>query len=138
MKNELRSPALLVVAALASAGGQAQTLTGVEAQHSPQAEAFLAYEAALIVGGLEAAQPRMTPAKLDDLKSMVAAFGVEGFNQFLDRMRSGAQGEARRAQIEKVEVDGEHAVLEARDSPHVITEQHLANTADGWKVDARP
>ena len=79
----------------------------------------------------------MTPAKLEDLKSMVKHFGDEGFKQFQDKMRSGAQGEARRKQIEKVVVQGDRAVLEARDSPNVVTEQHFAKTKDGWKVDVR-
>ncbi len=68
---------------------------------------------------------------------MVKNFGEDGFKQFLDKMRGGAQGEARRKQIEKVEVRGDHAVLEARDSPHAVTVQHLVKTKDGWKVGVR-
>lgn len=68
---------------------------------------------------------------------MLKTWGEDGFKQFLDRMRSGAQGEARRKQIEKVEVTGGYAVLEARDSPQVLTVQHLTKMKDGWQVDVR-
>ena len=129
--------AVAAVAAFAPAG-QAQTLTGAKAQKSAQADAFLAYEKALIAGGLDAARPYMTAAKVDDLQGMAKAFGEDGFKQFLDRMRSGAQGEARRKQIEKVEVKGDYAVLEARDGPHAVTVQHLQKMADGWKVSVKP
>ena len=130
--------AFLVAAVLSSPAGHAQTLSGAQAQKSPQAEVFLAYEAALLKGGLEAAKPHMTPEKVADLQMMVKMFGEEGFKQFLDKMRGGAQGDARRAQIFKVEVKGERAVLEARDTPNVVTEQHLLRTKDGWKVHIRP
>lgn len=115
----------------------AQTITGAQAQKSPQAEAFLAYEKALIAGGLDAAKPHMTPAKLEELNGMKKMFGDDGFKQFLDKMRGGAQGEARRQQIQKVEVKGDRAVLEARDSPNAVTVQHLARMKDGWKVTVR-
>ena len=92
---------------------------------------------ALVAGGLDAARPHMTPDKLEELKGMAKAFCEDGLKQFLDTMRGGAQGEARRKQIEKVEVKGDHAVLEARDSPNVVTVQHLARTKDGWKVGIR-
>lgn len=137
MKLMIRLFAVLAAIALLVPASHAQTLTGAKAQKSPQADAFLAYEKALIAGGLDAARPYMTPAKVDDLQGMAAAFGEEGFKQFLDRMRSGAQGDARRKQIEKVEVSGDYAVLEARDGPHAVTVQHLAKTADGWKVSVR-
>lgn len=126
---------LSLLVAIAAA---AQTLTGEAARKSPEADAFLAYEHALIEGGLKAAIPYMTPAKLADLKGMVEMFGEDGFNEFLDRMRGGAQGEARRKQITHVEIDGDHAVLEARDGPNTVTEQHLDMTKQGWKVGVRP
>jgi len=131
--------ALAILACLLPAlpASHAQTLTGAQAQKSPQADAFLAYEKALLAGGLDAARPYMTPEKVADLQSMVKAFGPEGFQQFLDKMKSGAQGEARRRQIEKVEVKGDYAVLEARDSPNAVTVQHLVRTPDGWKVGVR-
>lgn len=137
MKQMLRMFAVLVVLVLTSPFGQAQTLTGAQAQKSPPADAFLAYEKALLAGGLDGARPYMTPAKFDELEGMRASFGEDGFRQFLDRMRGGAQGAARRKQIEKVELQGEHAMLEARDGPNVLTVQFLARTSDGWKVDIR-
>ncbi|MBE2260463.1 MAG: hypothetical protein H6942_03710 [Candidatus Accumulibacter sp.] len=138
MQPMIRVFAILLAAVLLLPAAYAQTLTGAQAQKSPQADAFLAYEKALIAGGLDGARPYMTAAKVDDLQGMAKAFGDDGFKQFLDRMRSGAQGEARRKQIEKVEVKGDQAVLEARDGPHTLTVQYLAKTGDGWKVSVRP
>lgn len=137
MKQMIRLLATLALLALAAPASHAQTLKGVQAQKSAQADALLAYESAMIAGGLEAARPYMTPEKLEDLNGMLKSFGEDGFNQFLARMRGGAKGEARRKQIELVEVKGNQAMLEARDSPNAITVQHFAKTADGWKVDIR-
>ncbi|WP_292610203.1 hypothetical protein [Nitrobacter sp. 62-13] len=114
-----------------------QTLTGKATRKSPQADALLAYEHALIEGGLKAAIPYMTSEKLTDLKGMAEAFGEDGFNEFLDRMRGGAQGEAQRKQIMSVAIDGDHAVLEVRDKANTVPEQHLDRTKDGWKVGTR-
>lgn len=61
MKLTIRMFAVLAAIALAVPASHAQTLTGAQAQKSPQAEAFLAYEKALIAGGLDAAAPYMTP-----------------------------------------------------------------------------
>lgn len=137
MKPMIRMLAILALLVLAAPASQAQTLKGGQAQKSAQADALLAYENAMITGGLEAARPSMTPEKLEELNGMLKSFGEDGFKQFLGRMRGGAKGEARRKQIEMVEVKGNHAVLEARDSPNAITVQHFAKTADGWKVDIR-
>ena len=137
MKQTIFMLAALAALAFTLPASHAQTLTGAQAQKSPQAEAFLAYEKALIAGGLDGARPHMTPEKVADLQSMVQAFGDEGFKQFLEKMRAGAQGEARRKQIEKVDVKGDYAVLEARDSPNAVTVQHLVRTKDGWKVGVR-
>ncbi len=137
MQPTTRVLAVLAALFLFATTSPAQTLTGAQAQASPQADSFLAYEAALIAGGLDAARPHMTGDKVADLESMIQAFGAEGFEQFLDRMRGGARGEARRAQILSVEISGEHAVLEARDDPNTVTVQHLAKTASGWTVDIK-
>ncbi len=128
---------LMTAIAIAIPAAHAQTLAGAAAQKSPQADALLAYEGALIAGGLDAARPHMTPEKVKDLESMVKALGEDGFRRFLDRMRSGAQGEARRKQIFKVDVKGDYAVLEARDNPNAVTVQHLAKTGNGWKVSVK-
>ncbi len=136
MRHPILAMAILTLFVASAAG--AQTLKGEAARKSPQADAFLAYEHALIEGGLKAAIPYMTPEKLADLKGMAEMFGEEGFNEFLARMRGGAQGEARRKQIMSVAVDGDHALLEARDDPNTVTEQHLDWATDGWKVGLRP
>lgn len=137
MKLAIRPYAVLALLLLAVPASQAQILKAAQAQKSAQADALLAYENALISGGLGAARAHMTPEKLDDLNGMRQSFGEDGFKQFLDRMRGGARDMARRRQIEKVEVKGDHAVLEARDGPHALTVQHFAKTKDGWKVDIR-
>jgi hypothetical protein len=131
---------LVAVAALTGSpcARHAETLAGAAARKSPQTDAFLAYEKAIIGGGIDAAKPWMTPAKVADLEAMVAAFGPAGFEEFRGRMRAGAQGEARRKQIEKVAIDGDRAVLEARDDPHAVSVGHLLRTKDGWKIDVRP
>ena len=136
MRRPILAMAILALFVASAAG--AQTLKGEAAQKSPQADAFLAYEHALIEGGLKAAIPYMTPEKLADLNGMAEIFGEEGSNEFLARMRGGAQGEARRRQIMSVAIDGDHAVLEARDGPNTTTEQHLDRTRDGWRVGLRP
>ncbi len=137
MKPAIRLFAILALLVLASPASRAQILRATQAQKSAQADALLAYENALVSGGLDAARPHMTPEKLDDLNAMRQSFGEDGFKQFLDRIRGGARDMARRKQIEKVEVNGDKAVLEARDGPHSLTLQYLAKTKDGWKVDIR-
>src|SRR5262245_11556878 len=104
MKRTLGAIAAAAALGLAAFPTSAQTLTAAQAQSSPQAEVFLAYEKALIGQGLDAARPHMTTEKVADLQNMVKLFGEEGFKQFQEKMRAGAQGEARRKQIEKVEV----------------------------------
>jgi hypothetical protein len=136
MRLPIFATATLILLVATTAG--AQTLAGEAAWKSPQADAFLAYEHALIEGGLKAAIPYMTAAKFADLKGMAEMFGEDGFNEFLARLRAGAQGEARRKQIMSVAIEGNHAVLEARDDPNTVTEQHLDRTKDGWKVGVRP
>jgi hypothetical protein len=65
-----------------------------------------------------------------DLPALRTAAGGPG--------RGVGQSDARRRQIEKVEVQGERAVLEARDGRNAVTVQHLARIDAGWKVSARP
>ncbi len=137
MKRMIRVLAVLIAVVVSVSVARAETLIGAQAQKSPPAEAFLAYEKALLAGGLDGARPYMTPAKFDELEGMRKSFGEDGFRQFLDRMRGGAQGAARRKQIDKAELQGEHAMLEARDGPTVLTFQFLARTSEGWKVDIR-
>ena len=64
MKQTSRFLALLCLMVLLVPMGYAQTLLGAKAQKSPQADAFLAYENALIARGLEAARPYMTADKV--------------------------------------------------------------------------
>ena len=139
MKQTIRLFAVLAAFVLAVPASHSQTLTGAEAQKSPQAEAFLAYEKAMIAGGLDAASPHMTSEKLDQMKGDVKQYGEDSYKQFLEQMRRGAQGEARRKLIAKVEVNGDHAMLEVRDRPSdaAVSVVPLIRMKDGWKVGIR-
>ena len=137
MKRIIPVFTVLAAIALALPASHAQILTGAQAQKSPQAEVFLAYSKALIGQGIDAASAYMTPEKLAEMEDMLKQFGEEGFREFQAKMRNEPQGEARRKQIEKVEVKGDHAVLEARDGPSVVSVAFLVRTNDGWKIGVR-
>ncbi len=114
--------------------GKMQTLTGAQAQKSPQAEVFLAYEKALHWEGMDAAAAYMTPERLAGMQGVLKQFGADWFKQMLtERRKSTPQGEARRKQIAKLVLEGDSAVLEARSGPDV-EEVRLAKTKDGWKI----
>ena len=116
--------------------GATQTLKGAAAQKSAQADAFIAYENALIDGGLEAAAKFAAPSKVQENQEMVKAFGVEGFKQMQAAKRAARVAPAaRRKQIEKVEITGDYAVLEAKtDRKGVLDVAGFEKTAAGWKV----
>ena len=117
------------------ASGKMQTLSGAQAQKSPQAEVFLVYEKALLTQGIEAAGVYMTPERLADMKDSLKQFGEAGFKEFQTmRLKTTPQGEARRRQIEKVVVDGDNAVLEARSGPNDVDEVRLVKLKNGWKI----
>ena len=115
--------------------GKMQTLTGAQAQKSPQAEVFLAYEKALNWQGIDAAGAYATPEKLAEMRVQIKQLGADSFKQTQAAMRKATpQGEARRKQIEKVVVDGDNAVLTLREGPNVKHVAPLAQTKDGWKI----
>ena len=110
--------------------GKMQTLSGAQAQKSPQAEVFLAYEKALLWQGIDAAGAYMTPEKLAEMKADIKQMGADGFKEFQTKRReSTPQGDARRIRIEKLVVDGDYAVLETE-----TDEARLVKTKDGWKI----
>ncbi len=113
-----------------------QTLTGAAAQKSPQADLFVAYEQALLDGGLEAADKLMSPAKRAEVKEMLQAFGADGFKQMQDEKRKSRVSPAElRKRILKVEITGDYAYLEAKsDRPNVLDVAAFEKTAEGWKV----
>ena len=119
----------------AQAGAGSNTLTGEQARKSPQAEVFLAYEKALLWQGIDAAGAYMTAERLAGMKAQVKQFGEDGFKQMqAERRKSTPQGEARRKQIEKVVVDGDSAVLEARSGPNDVDVARLVKMKDGWMI----
>ena len=61
------APAFFLMALMAaSQPAAAQVLTGAAAQKSAQAEVFIAYENALIDGGLDAAAKHAAPSKVKE------------------------------------------------------------------------
>lgn len=124
-----------VIEQVFAAAAKPQTLTGAQAQKSPQADVFPAYEKALLNDGIDAASVYMTPERLADMQEMLKQFGPESFKDFQAKMRSVTpQGEARRKQIEALVVDGDTAVLTERSGPNMLDEVRLVRTKDGWKI----
>jgi hypothetical protein len=101
-----------------------------------QADAFIAYENALIDGGLEAAAKHAAPAKVQENEEMLKGFGADGFRQMQAAKRAVRLAPAeRRKQILKVEVRGDYAYLEASsDRKGVLDVAGFERTAAGWKV----
>lgn len=123
--------------AQAAAGkGAAQTLTGAAAQKSAQADAFIAYENALIDGGLDAAAKHAAPSKVKENQEMLKVYGRHGFEQMrAEKRRVRLPPEQRRQQIKKVEISGDYAYLEAEsERKGVLDVAGFEKTADGWKV----
>lgn len=115
--------------------GNLQTLSGAQAQKSPQAEVFLAYEKAFFSQGTDAASAYMTPERLDVLRDYIKQRGVEAVKKELEATgKVVPQGEARRKQIESVVVDGDNAVLKVRSKPTWVQEFRLVKIKDGWKI----
>jgi hypothetical protein len=134
--------AVLLISAMAGGllGGagaaQAQTLIGAAAQKSAQADVFIAYENALIDGGLDAAAKHAAPSKVKENQEMLKAFGRHGFEQMrAEKRKARLPPEQRRQQIRKVEVKGDYAYLEAEsERKGVLDVAGFEKTADGWKV----
>ncbi len=123
--------------ALAATPAAAVTLTGTKAQHSPQAEVFLQFETALLDHGIDATAPFVTPARMAQMKSDLEQLGADGFREFQQHMRAVTpRGDARRAQIEKLIITGDKAVLDARTGPHMVDVVHLTKVGADWKIDA--
>ncbi len=135
MKLTIRVFAVIAAIALAVSVGHAQTLTGTQAQKSPQADVFLAYEKALLEQGIDAAGAHMTAERLTGMQDMLKQLGADNFKEMqIERRKSTPQGEARRKQIEKLVVDGDKAVLEVRSAPSIVEVARLARTREGWKI----
>ncbi|MEO5883590.1 MAG: hypothetical protein ABIQ06_14320 [Caldimonas sp.] len=133
------APALVALSLMAaSLSASAQTLTGAAAQKSAQASAFIAYENALIDGGLDSAAKYAAPSKVKENQEMLKAFGAPGFEQMRAEKRKARLPEAqRRQQIRKVEVKGDYAYLEAEsERKGVLDVAGFEKTVHGWKVAA--
>jgi hypothetical protein len=115
--------------------GTVRRITGAEAQRSPQAEVFIAFEQALVEQGLDAAGAYMTPARLADTRARIKQNGEASFREFLEKRRvSKPRGEARRKQIWRVDIDGDYAEVGAQTGPNIEDTAVLVSTKDGWKV----
>ena len=131
------APAFFVMSLMAaSLPASAQTLTGAAAQKSPQADVFIAYENAL---------HRRRPRRRRQARGAVQGEGEPGDAEGLRRARLQADAgreakarvppEQRRKQIQKVEVKGDYAYLEAEsERKGVLDVAGFEKTADGWKV----
>jgi hypothetical protein len=116
--------------------GKSQTLTGAQAQTSPQADAFLAFEKALLTEGIDPAGPHMTPERLASYKEMLKKSGEAAFKDFqARRLKTTPVGDPRRKQIERLIVDGDYAFLIVQDGPKDTDRIPLAKIGSGWKVD---
>jgi len=134
-----RVVALLLVSVMSAAlpaAAKAQMLTGAAAQKSAQADVFIAYENALIDGGLDAAAKHAAPSKVKENEEMLKAFGALGFEQMrAEKKKARLAPEERRRQIRKVEVKGDYAYLEAEsERKGVLDVAGFERTAAGWKV----
>jgi hypothetical protein len=115
--------------------GTVRRITGAEAQRSPQAEVFIAFEKALVGQGLDAAGAYMTSARLADTRARIQRSGEASFKEFLDQRRANKpRGEARRKQIWRVDIDGNYAEVGAQTGPDIEDTAVLVRTKDGWKI----
>lgn len=87
-------------------------LTGAAAQTSPQAEAFLAGEEAMLAGDFDAAARYMESGRIDAMRRFKEQAAPGEFEAMLDQQRQRTpQGDERRKQISQVVVEGDEAVL---------------------------
>ena len=102
---------------------------GVDAQYR------LTFEQALFIEGLDAAGAYMTTEKLAEMRARVKRLGESSFREFQAERRSRTpQGEARRRQIERLDVDGDYAQLRLRSAPDSLDISRLHRTGDGWRI----
>jgi len=92
-----------------------RTLTGAEAQNSPQATVYLAYEETMIKEGWSSALKKYaTPQRLALIQEQMRSPGAEEeFKQFRAEMKASLpKGEARRKQVKKVTINENEAKLQ--------------------------
>jgi hypothetical protein len=115
--------------------GKVEIIKDAEARKSPQADVFVAFEQALVEQGIDAAGAFMTPERLAAMKATMQRLGEASFKEFqAQRKASRPLGEARRQQIERVDVDGDLAEIGARTGPDSLDTALLIKTKDGWKI----
>ncbi len=115
--------------------GAVRTIIGAEARNSPQAGVFVAFEQTLVEKGLDAAGVYLTPEKLAEMRARIRRAGAVGFDEFQARRRASTPlGEARRKQVERVDIDGDYARLRAGTGLHNLHTALLLRTKDGWKI----
>jgi len=115
--------------------GAVRTIIGAEARNSPQARVFVAFEQALGEKGLDAAGVYLTPEKLAEMRATIKRVGAATFQEFQERRRASTpQGEARRKQVERVDIDGDYARLRAGTGLDNLHTALFVKTMDGWKI----
>jgi hypothetical protein len=107
-------------------------LTGTQAVQSPQVQAFLAYEAALRQGNLQAVRSLSTAGQFETLMQIKTQSGDAAF--WWDNKRELLSATARKRCIQAVFVRGAHAVIVCKHNGHTALPSLVQ--ADGtWKVD---
>lgn len=122
-------------AAIEGSTGKVEIIKDAAARTTPQADVFVAFEQALIEHGIDAAGPFMTAERLAAMRATMARLGEASFREFQEKRRATRPlGEARRQQIERVDVDGDFAEIGARIGPDSLDTALLIKTKDGWKI----
>jgi len=116
--------------------GTVRRITGAEAQRSPQADVFIAFEKALVEEGLDAAGAYMMPEILAGMRAWAKEQGAASFKEFRAKRRASKPlGEARRKQISRIDIDGDYAEVGARTGPDTVDIAVLFKSRDGWKIE---
>lgn len=108
-----------------------RTLTGTEAQNSPQAAVYLVYEETLIKEGLSSALKKYaTPERQALIQEQMRNPGAEeDFKQYLAEMKANLpKGQARRKQVKKVIINENEAKLQMETGE----EEDLVRSGGKW------
>lgn len=116
--------------------GTVRTLRGAPARHSQQAQVLIAFGKALVEGAVDAAGSYLSASKRAEMHARIARLGAAGFREFQAGWLVGMPlGEARRGQIERVDIDGDYAQVRARSEANTVHTALLVKIADEWRID---
>lgn len=109
------------------------TLTGAQAQSSPQVKALLAYEAVCRKGDIAAARKLAVPETSEEWNTIIAQIGEAQFKKMM--MQSAPDARVRVKQITRVVVRGDHATVIYREQG-ATGFQPMVKKNGAWLVDA--